>query len=171
MFIPLVFVSLSESMLVSEVVSSSVFFLFFVLCLLFFHRIFERFKNDNAFDCTCICAILSLLVPPPLLFETFCFYFLTLCVSVWMCVRASQCLQRTWKRASGRWRGSCCSSRRTWRLSPPPMAPMTCFSPKWSYPFHIYAFAHCSGAAYGEFIVSEQRNLSDTRFRLDHLQT
>lgn len=163
-FIPLVFVSPSESMFVSEVVSRSFVFSFSSVCCFFPQNLWE-IQNDNAFVCTCKCAILSLLVSP----HPLSFLYLMLCVSVWMCV---QSLQRTWKRASGRWRGSCCSSRRTWRLSPPPMTPATCFSAKWSYPFHIYAFAHWSGAVYGGFTVSEQRYLSDTflgsiTFKLD----
>lgn len=53
---------------------------------------------------------------------------------VTLCVSSSQCLQRTWARVSCRWRGSCCSWRRTWRRSPATMTRPTCSSPKWLYP-------------------------------------
>lgn len=62
------------------------------------------------------------------------FFLMNVCMSLW-CVCVCQCLQRIWKRVSGRWRGSCCSWRETWRLSPPPMTPTTCSSLKWLYPF------------------------------------
>lgn len=76
------------------------------------------------------------------------------CVLIYVCV--CQCLQRIWKRASGRWRGSCCSWRETWRLSPPLMTPTTCSSPKWLYPLHTHAFTHQSWALFNEFAVINQ---------------
>lgn len=61
-----------------------------------------------------------------------------LCVLIY--VDVFQCLQRIWKRALGRWRGSCCSWKETWRHFPPLMTPTTCSSLKWLYPLHMHAF-------------------------------
>lgn len=50
-----------------------------------------------------------------------------------------QCLQKIWKKASGRWRGSCSSWSETLRLLPPQMTQTTCSSRKWLYPLHMHA--------------------------------
>lgn len=64
------------------------------------------------------------------------FILMNVCLSLWCtCACVCQCLQRIWRRVCGRWRGSCCSWRETWRLSPPRMTPTTCSSLKWLYPF------------------------------------
>lgn len=65
--------------------------------------------------------------------------------SVLMYVNVFQCLQRIWKKASGRWRGSCSSWSETWRLLPPQTTQTTCSSQKWLYPLHMHAFVCRSG--------------------------
>lgn len=85
--------------------------------------------NNNAFDWACNWVVLCVsLTFPWLLWMCFCLY-----------VGVCQCLQRIWRRAWGRWSGSCYNWRETWRLSPPQMTPKTCSSPKWQYPLHIEA--------------------------------
>lgn len=66
-------------------------------------------------------------------------------IFVLMYVNVFQCLQRIWKKASSKWRGSCCSWSETLRLLPPRMTQMTCSSQKWQYPLHVHAFGCRSG--------------------------
>lgn len=78
---------------------------------------------------------------------------LFLCLDIY--VALFQCLQRIWKRASGRWRGSCCSWRKTWRRFPPTMTLTTCSSPKWLYPLDMHLFTR----RYGESFKGRTRGL------------
>lgn len=84
------------------------------------------------------------------------FYKLYMCFCVLKYVDMFQYLQRIWKRASGKWRGSCCSWRETWRLFPPLMTPTTCSSLKCLYPLHKHAFPHWSGELFSGFTVRQQ---------------
>lgn len=74
-------------------------------------------------------------------------YFLQDAGAIWvlMYVNVFQCLQRIWKKASGRWRGSCSSWSETLRLLPPRMTQTTCSSRKWLYPLHMHACMHAFG--------------------------
>lgn len=124
-------------------------FTFSLLCFLAccFSLLLLELQNNNVLNCTCNWVVLSQLLLHISLPCGCIFVHLNKCV----CARAliyvgvCQCLQRIWKRASGRWRGSCCSWRETWRLSPPLMTPMTCSSLKWLYPLHTHAFTCVCG--------------------------
>ncbi len=127
---------------VSRLLSSLLFIYLFIYCCCL-SGILSGAQNKNAADCTCNwVAFFSDS------FFTFLWHVCFLCqvtqsvtsVCVLIYVHVCQCLQRIWKRASGRWRGSCCSWRETWRLSPPLMTPTTCSSLKWLYPLHMHAF-------------------------------
>lgn len=115
------------------------FFLYVVFSL-----ILSEPQNNNAFDCTRNWVVLFSSSFSTILWHVGVFpcAVTNVCVCLDICGCVCQCLQRIWKRASGRWRGSCCSWRETWRLSPPPMTPTTCSSLKWLYPLHTHAFTH-----------------------------
>lgn len=99
----------------------------------------SEFHCNNAFYFSCNSAVLSCLFLPWVVGVFLCAFIMYLCLCVLIYVVIFQFLQKIWKRASGRWRGSCYSWRETWRLFPPQVTPVTCSSLKWLYPFtHVW---------------------------------
>lgn len=146
------------SMLCNWAGFSLIFIVIFFLYVVFPLMLSEP-QNNNALYCTCNWVVFFLFIPAS--FFTFpwhvavCFY-KCVCVCTDICGCVCQYLQRIWKRASGRWRGSCCNWRETWRLSPPPMTKTTCSLLKWLYPLHKHAFTHQSRELFNEFTVMNQ---------------
>lgn len=162
LFIPMVFLAVCKliiSMLCNWAGFALIFPVILFLCMLFFLWCFQSLKIIMHFIVPVIELSFFLFIPAS--FFTFpwhvavCFY-KCVCVCTDICGCVCQYLQRIWKRASGRWRGSSCNWRETWRLSPPPMTKTTCSLLKWLYPLHKHAFTHQSRELFNGFTVMNQ---------------